>query len=220
MTIVRIARILLPIVAISASLGVTAIFSLGVHFFLTLQITLVAGTTFSGLIVFLVGWILVVGVSLYCTIVYDKLHRMFLLIVIVSGCLGLGILSYVMLGIADVLFDCVQTLWRDSEEKAVENLQRLFECEGFKLTPAGNSEDQTCADVIQSYLNRTTRQLGTAFGISALVYLLLGSGCVYITCKLKDEPDEQKKLAGFRESGSGRGLHLADGLNPGGVDDL
>jgi hypothetical protein len=213
MVIAIIARIFLPFVAISSSLIVTAIFSVAVYFFRTLQIDSIAGTTFGGIIVFLVAWILVVGIALYCTIIYEKLHRMFLLIVIISGCLGLGILSYTVLGISGALLDCVNVLFQGSHENAIENLERLFECEGFSI---GDEGEETCAQTIKRWLDSSGKQLGTGFGISAIVYAVFAVGCVWLSCKIREMEVVGKEPREFGVGGE-QSKQLKEGLNPGGV---
>jgi hypothetical protein len=186
-TISRVARVVLPLIAISASAALSAIFSVVVYFFCTLQIDNVATTTFAGIVIFLIGWVLVFGISLYCAAVYDKLHRMFLLIIIVTGGLSLGILAYSILTLADALFSCVHALWRENSEVLIRNLEELFECTGFQVTPPDPGEPTTCADTIRGYIDAKTRELGRAFGICAIVYCVIAVGCVYLACKIKDE---------------------------------
>jgi hypothetical protein len=211
---------LLPLVAISVSAILSSVFSVGVYFFCRLEIDSVAGTTFAGIVIFLMSWLLVLGISLYCTVRYSRFHRTLLLIIIIAGCFGLGIFAYSIATISDELFSCVHTLWQASDEESIENLRQLFECSGFSLKPPEPGEPPTCADTIRDYIDTKTRELGTAFGICSIVYSLFGIGCIYLSCKIQDGYLSDEKAVAFTDGVPPEVTGLEDALNPKGNEIL
>jgi hypothetical protein len=221
MPIAGAARILSPIVSFSSSLVQIVLFSIGIYFFHALQIDSVANMTYAGIIIFLIAWVCVVILCVYCTVIYDRLHRTLLLMVMISNSVLLGIFSYSMLNLSEQLLACVHALWKEYHLNSIERLQTKFACVGFRATE--NDDMPTCADTIRSYLNTYTQMLGTIFGISAIVFAFLSLTCICITCKRKEsfQGEDAPDRVQFHDSiDPQKNNQLSDALISTGVGDV
>jgi energy-coupling factor transporter transmembrane protein EcfT len=214
---IAVERRLLAIVSVASAVIVAAIFVTGIYYFKSLHIDQAAPSTYAGIIIFLVACVLVIGLSLYCIWVYDRLHRTFLLTVTLVFSIGLAVLSYSIYHMNTSLFEFVEVVWDELDGRKVRELEESFHCEGFdpnppELEPPNSSSN--CAIVIKNFINEKTQSVAIICGILFAPCAIAAIFACYLACK------KQSSGAGFpietgRELSDLQGTHpsLHEGLN-------
>ena len=207
-------RKILPAIAFAALLVVTAVFSSALYFCLKLKVETVARTVFIALIVTVVVCLLVIGLCIYSVITYRRIQRIFLMAVVITFTIVIGSLAFIVFTYRDVLYEFVATLWTLEDRSAAEMLEEYFGCKGWN--PDTNVE--SCASVIQNFLNKEAHKVGLGLGILFLIFMLGMFFCFYLLCnkgKLSEckGDEEERDLPAM----GGNGLELDDiheQLNP------
>jgi hypothetical protein len=181
-------RVLLPFVAIGLAIVVTVIFGFSVHHFDKLNVKTIASTSYAGLVMFLVACLLVVCITVYCSIVFDKVHRVFLMVVALTYCLALGGLTLFLFHATDTMLEYVQALWDDDRESLTAELEQAFECQGFDFDAIEVNSTASCATVIRQWVDARTRELGKVVGICWCILVALTLPVCVLSCR-KDESD-------------------------------
>jgi hypothetical protein len=181
-------RVLLPFVGTGLAVTVTVIFAFAIHDFDKLHLKAVAGTSYAGLVMFLVACLLVVCITIFCSIVFDKVHRVFLMVVTLSFCVALGGLTLFLFNVTDTIFGYVEELWDEDMEALTSQLEQMFNCEGFNFQAIDTNDTTNCATVIRRWVDEKTKGFGKVVEICWCV-LVAGTLSVCILSCRKDESD-------------------------------
>jgi hypothetical protein len=179
-------RRLLAALSVTSAVIVGSIFITGIYYFSSLHIDEVSPSTFAGLIIFLVSCILVIGLSLYCAWIYDRLHRTFLvtLVLVFSG--GLAILSYSIYHMNTSVFEFIEVVWDDIDSPGVRALEQLFQCDGFDPDPPeieALNYTSNCATIIRSFIDAKTRTVAIVCGVFFALSAVAAVFACYLVCR-------------------------------------
>jgi hypothetical protein len=148
-----------------------------------LQIASAAGTTYVGLVMFLVGCLVVLCLTVYCGIVFDRVHRVFLTAVAVAYCAGLAVLALGLSTFNNITVTYVEELWNTNDGRKTTVLEDLFECSGFYEDVVAFNDAAGCASAIGAWVGARTKLLSTAFGAMFGVWLIAGIAACILACK-------------------------------------
>ena len=178
MLCIRHQRKVLPCFAVLVSLFVTCIFIAGIVIFKKFRVDSVARSTFIALILFCVSCVIIVGLCVYCTVVYGRIHRLFLLAVTLVFTLAVGVLAFAVFSYTDVILEWAGTLWAYEDASAAEALEEWFGCKGWST----ETNNTTCESVIKDFLDKNSKKVSTAIGFLFLVFLFCTFFGFYIVC--------------------------------------
>ncbi|OHT15134.1 hypothetical protein TRFO_42705 [Tritrichomonas foetus] len=177
-------------VTLLSILIVGAISACGLALFIQLHLKSISNSLFYSLITFLVVIVVILFVCIYCLISYGRLHRMFLLAMIVIfitiiGCLAFGVFTF-----RDDILLTIGALWDSENKDAAASLEKMFDCKGF------DSDDLngTCAGPIKEFLDKNTKILSMVLGSLFIVLFLAMFFVFYISCRtgtINTEPDAE-----------------------------
>jgi hypothetical protein len=176
-------RLLLPFVAFGLSASLVVAFAFGVHTFRMLQIDSTASTTYAGLVMFLVGGLVVLCLTVYCGVVFDGIHRVFLRAVATVYCAGLAILAVGLPTFKDTVVAYVEQLWNTNDGPKTMVLEDLFECRGFHEDVVAFNDTSGCASAIGEWVGARTKSLSAAFGAMFGAFLIAGIATCILACK-------------------------------------
>lgn len=186
-------RKVLPVFAIAATLLVMGVFIAGIVFFKKFRVDTAARSEFIGLVIFAVACGVLIGLCVYCTIVYQRIHRMFLLAATVIATLAIGILAFAVYSYTDVVLKWAGTLWDHENQSAARELEKWFNCTNW----SDEEGDQTCHGVIKDFLDRNSNKVSTAIGALFLVFLFCTFMGFYITCNSRLNPETNQSNTGM-----------------------
>jgi hypothetical protein len=179
-------RPVLALFALTSTCIVASIFITGICYFQKLHITQTGRSTFSGCIIFVVACFLVIGLSIYCAWIYDRIHYRFLLTAGILFSIGIGILAYSVFHMNTTVLSFVEAVWDDVGNEGTEALEKWFGCVGFDVSSldagAGNSTVD-CAVVIKEFINKKTKLVATVLGGLFVPYLVFSVYLCYYAVK-------------------------------------
>ena len=169
---------ILPTVTFVGLVIVIAVTSIGIYLLKKMRIDSVSKGGFYGLIAVLVFFILVLLVSIYSTLVYQRCQRGFLLVTVIFLTIVLGVLSFFVFTYGDKMYEWAGSLWENGDQEAIEAVESWLNCQGW------DEENETsCAGVVDDFFDTNTQRAGTVLGIVFLAFMISMFLCFYMVCK-------------------------------------